>query len=530
MMKKRLTATFGSQRRLIVACTIILLFSIQAITPGLGLSSRHGCWLPRRYSRSFANKQQQRHVLWLSSESSSSSSSFEQDDPVKRKMEMVRSIQNSFYQQNNDTKVSLDPSTGILRNLPLWRVQWTELPGRSNVLNVHEGIYTNMFESIISNGKPCYVGHLYLPDGSNNIKSTNDCFRLKTWQEEIISRQEQGAAASSEPRSSVVGTLLNVTDYRRLTDGRIVLLVQALERFVVTNVQRQLPYSIADVQLLPDTDESDHDGIQVLLEGEARKIRAKAVDTSLRYHLYEHADMRLPLPETKTGLSVYDAFTSNLATVLPFSAFSKRFKVLDKAPVLVVDTAAAQEELTTLKEQGSFEDAKEKEAPALEARLLEGGILNGPPTHPEVSSSMSSDSSLYDIEYHLWLAVNNFLLATEMPISPHMLALLQKRDAWPTDFVLKKTLEAYLANNKGPDDGKVVSVSHGYVSLPRDYPDLRRQRRISFTLAHLLEGYYGEESMGLRQLLLEIPSTRMRLLFLLERFEMIYDDVAGTFQ
>jgi Lon protease-like protein len=433
-------------------------------------------------------------------------------------MEMVRSIQNAFYQQNNDTKVSLDPSSGILRNLPMWRVQWTELPGRSNVLNIHEGIYTNMFESIISNGKPCYVGHLYLPDGSNNIKSTNDCFRLKTWQEEITSRQE--APDPSQPRSAVVGTLLNVTDYRRLTDGRIVLLVQALERFVVTHVQRQLPYSIADVQLLPDTDESDG-YMEGMLEGEARQARAKAVDMSLRYHLYEHADMRLPLPESKTGLSVYEAFRSNLATVLPFSAFSKRLKISAEAPV---DTVAEEE--LTLKE--GFEDA---EAPALEARLLEGGILNGPPTHPEVPCSLSSKSSLYDIEYHLWLAVNNFLLATEMPISPHMLALLQKRDAWPKNFVLKKTLEAYLVVNKSRDDGKViVAVSHGYVFLPRDYPDLRRQRRVSFTLAHLLEGYYGEESMGLRQLLLEIPSTRMRLLFLLERFEMIYDDVAGTFQ
>ena len=110
-----------------------------------------------------------------------------------------------------------------------------------------------------------------------------------------------------------------------------------------------------------------------------------------------------------------------------------------------------------------------------------------------------------------------------------MLALLQKRDAWPKNFSLKQTLEAYLASNS-PDDGKVVTASHEYVSLPREYPDLRRQRRVSFTLAHLLERYYGEESKGLRQLLLEIPTTRMRLLFLLERFEMIYDNVAGTSQ
>lgn len=33
----------------------------------------------------------------------------------------------------------------IIDNLPLWRVQWTELPGYQNELNVHVAHYTHMF-------------------------------------------------------------------------------------------------------------------------------------------------------------------------------------------------------------------------------------------------------------------------------------------------------------------------------------------------------------------------------------------------
>jgi hypothetical protein len=58
----------------------------------------------------------------------------------KRKMEMVRNLQDSFY-NSNSTQAEFDVSTGMIYNLPLWRVPWVEVPGRSNCLNVHEPLY-----------------------------------------------------------------------------------------------------------------------------------------------------------------------------------------------------------------------------------------------------------------------------------------------------------------------------------------------------------------------------------------------------
>ncbi len=74
-------------------------------------------------------------------------------------MALVRSLQSAYYQSSTVESTVLERDTGIMRNLPLWRVQWTELLGRSNVLNVHEAIYTNMFETILRAPKPWYVGH-----------------------------------------------------------------------------------------------------------------------------------------------------------------------------------------------------------------------------------------------------------------------------------------------------------------------------------------------------------------------------------
>ena len=89
-------------------------------------------------------------------------------DPVvkeKVRMDAVRFLQDSFYQtsstagsgpmdetdaQSPETEPTLE-NGGVLQ-LPLWRVPWTEVPGRTNVLSVHEPMYTNMFEELIRRG------------------------------------------------------------------------------------------------------------------------------------------------------------------------------------------------------------------------------------------------------------------------------------------------------------------------------------------------------------------------------------------
>ena len=47
------------------------------------------------------------------------------DDDSER-MALVRSLQKTFYENGADDAVSFDSSTGMVYNLPLWRVGWVE--------------------------------------------------------------------------------------------------------------------------------------------------------------------------------------------------------------------------------------------------------------------------------------------------------------------------------------------------------------------------------------------------------------------
>jgi hypothetical protein len=185
-------------------------------------------------------------------------------DPERKKkmrMEIVRSLQKSFY-LSPDVAItaSIEPTLengGVLHYVPLWRVQWTELPGRTNVLSVHEPMYTHMFEEIIRREKSSrYFGHLYLPSGTRNLRSPDPQHKLKTWQEQVVLPSSSSSTTPHDGGSAaVLGTLMKITDFRRMADGKLLLLVQAIERFVVTEIVQEVPYGIAHVQLLPDREE-----------------------------------------------------------------------------------------------------------------------------------------------------------------------------------------------------------------------------------------------------------------------------------
>ena len=396
-----------------------------------------------------------------------SRSSDEMDEEAKR-MELVRSLQSVFYRSSAATPTFLDDTTGILHHLPLWRVQWTELPGRSNVLNVHEGTYTNMFETILCGDRPWYFGHLYLPDGSSNLKSTDYCHKLKTYSEEL----KDTARASEPSRSAVVGTLMRIVDYRRLKDGRLILLVQAIERFVVSNVVQMLPYSVAHVQLLPDLDSYPH-----ATEEQAKGPRAKLIVQSMQYQEYEYEDTRLPLADSQY-LDKTDVYGVALRDIIPF--------------VPIADDESSLATIVNL----------ELESPAvglgliLEARLLNGNIL----CDPQLEMDANDDVSLDEVERRLWRAMEDFCTS---------------RQARPADGLLQLRPQG-LMTPTFPETRRP--------SLK--YPALRRQRRLSFAAAALLEGK-GDD---LRPLWLETSTTKARLRAVLEFFHMANQMTMGEFQ
>ena len=192
----------------------------------------------------------------------------------RERMKTIRALQDAFYSSGaEEDEVSssrrVEPG-GSIASLPLWRVSWTELPGRSNVLIVHEARYTHMFEQVIRNGQMLF-GHLRLPGGSNSIGKEG--YELLSWKDEaeimMASQADEDRNEAeycytddvqehSSCRSACVGTLMKIIDYRRMGDGKMLLLVHALDRFVVSKPIQELPFSIADVQLLPDSEEMEY--------------------------------------------------------------------------------------------------------------------------------------------------------------------------------------------------------------------------------------------------------------------------------
>ena len=61
----------------------------------------------------------------------------------------------------------------LIKDLPLWRVQWPASPACSQVYNVHVPHYTHMFSTLDAASKelgvPGLFGHLLLPGGSANL-------------------------------------------------------------------------------------------------------------------------------------------------------------------------------------------------------------------------------------------------------------------------------------------------------------------------------------------------------------------------
>jgi hypothetical protein len=174
------------------------------------------------------------------------------------RLKYIRELQNSFYSSPSslsdagdmlpNTGAQLDiVHTGRVYHLPLFLSSASEtittktcleVPGRANVWTIHNPIHTHLFESVVRGSPPYYFGQL-TDDGPVQADHGDEV---------DFPEQPQKAA--------VLGTLCRVSDYRRLSDGRLIVLIQALERFVLEDIVRELPFPIAHVQLLPDIEET----------------------------------------------------------------------------------------------------------------------------------------------------------------------------------------------------------------------------------------------------------------------------------
>jgi Lon protease-like protein len=407
------------------------------------------------------------------------------------RMEMVRKLQKSFYKTDDYPRAELDEKTGIMKNLPLWRVGWTEVPGRANCLNVHEGQYTHMFETILNGPKPWYVGHLHQPGGFKSTRTGEKRFQLKTWRDEINDTEQ-----FLEPeRAAVVGALMRITDYRRMKDGRLVLLVHVLERFVVENIIQEQPYSIADVQILCDVDNIP-EGAD---ENFARISRAANVNYSFQFHDYEFDHVQLPVP-TKSNddgpeyTAQEEISGVDIAKLLPFAFYSKDERKLQNVEKMPDDIPSS-----------SFSGGQ----PPLEKILKTEDILQSPPVLEGGGgpTNMNRRSESPDaLETLLWLAIEEFCRLNNFNPPPELTCLI------PSEM----------------DYLDIAAHSH-QDQLSDKYPAMRRQHRLSYTAPALLERLIDIE-VDKRKALLCTPSTVERLAFVLEQFEFVNAKAMGEFE
>jgi Lon protease-like protein len=379
-----------------------------------------------------------------------------------QRMELVRQIQKSFYV--GEEGVEFQGTT--LENLPLWRVQWTELPGYQNVLNCHVPHYTHMFNKILAGPKPWYFGHIYLPKGSDNLD--NPDYKLL-----------EGTDAT------MTGVLMQVSDYRQLDDGRLVLIVQALERFRVVEATQHTPYAIANVEFIPDTEL-----VQSHLS-DAQQVVADAL-----------------LTEDHSWSTAYAAAVAEAVHWHPFE-----FRYVD------------------VQEAGGANGAV---APLVnfDAEALNGKEFDAIPImqdHVETSNSPKKDSIIQSsdpiqLEYEVWVALDTMIrLLTKLnpdqqmnvPIPTQMLGLIPKEPvtgSWPDGFALSE-YAAKLEREKAMVGTATKSPFVQVDDVASTYPALRRAHRLSYAVWMLLESIVVEGTKAVsQQTILEMESISARLL------------------
>lgn len=402
----------------------------------------------------------------------------ESEEERKRLMEQVRSVQDIFYSSPSTDDVTLIQGDTI-ENLPIYRkVGQTELPGRGTLVYVADSRYTHMFETIVRGPQPWFVGQVYLA-GEN----FDDVGSLYSWKESI----ENGGECA-------IGTLLRIQDYRRVNDGRMVLWVHGLERFVVTNVttEKQQTYPIADVCCVPDTEDMER-GLQT--GGSRIQTRRRAMEEVL---LESKCEFKLP---GEGEISVEDLIGADLEQFMPLASFSPADKLLP-----FVDEEKLEEEIDSI---------------SLEWQLEDHGITN------EFSSFLrerkTNNPPPADLEKKLWIRINEYVnvRGLEFDVIPReLIKLLPPGMDWPEDFGLQQYA---LDNNYLIDVDPPPGSSPEYLS----HRVHRRQRRLSYAATVLLGGMArstGLLNRGMRQKLLEVPSTIGRLWAVLDCFDEFFKD------
>ena len=353
----------------------------------------------------------------------------------------------------------------------------------------------------------------FLPDGSENLDNPDYHFLPRRDRD-----NSNTPTTTSTNKATYTGVLMQVADAKQLEDGRLALVVQALERFEVMEATQHEPYAIATIQLMPDAElalpfyeTAQQKALEVsddFLKNEDAwgAACAAALETAAQFRTFEYKPVTVE--------------SSSMGAVAPLVNYDTE---IDLAKVFPSDSTVvnAQEEHVT---------------EVMEKHLFSASPLSIPDNLDELN-----EKRVVQLEHDVWLGVDalvNLLHqlssnpgeARVTPVPTQMLGLLPRGNCqgkgyipWPADFKLDQyanRLEDYAAAMSVGTFSKSPFVRYDYAdSALKSYPAMRRAQRLSFVVWILLEniGLVGGDERGSvsrpisRQEILELPSITERL-------------------
>ena len=481
----------------------------------------------------------------------------------QNRMDMVRKLQQLYYQ--NETSGVDQDHFGIYQNMPILRSTRVELPGFQSLWNVTDPLEIHMFlkvcrDTSVSRKKPHLFGHLHMTDeytspelqdftsmastsiGENEEMSAEDAYRLQ------LEKQQEYDFYSRDRYK--VGTLMQVSDvHQDLKTGHLLVLVQALARFVVVEgsmerwdwlsldhyhhytkeeiVLRSHGYKPtvqrASVELLPDdefvqyftqkakeTADSYDFSLNQDIQGAAC---AGALAEASEWRFFETQPQRIPMPGQL--LDPVASLSPRLMTRSEDNDFSKRVQT-------TMEEYLSQSPVEMHHGECSLFDAPDD----VDVEDIHGTFLHGDSTTAtaggiaDETKSLAAQQHVLEVERKVWLELDQLCKNlrhlnpkgnTQMPIPTQVLSLIPPGNIWPETFGLglyvRQLVRAHgvLARNK-------YKFSNGFQLVPKDYPPLRRARRLSYILWNVfLEQDTMDVPSGEMQRVLEIHSIASRL-------------------
>ena len=406
----------------------------------------------------------------------------------------VRALKALFYQEEaaaTAASAAMEAAQlGLLKDIPLARFQMVLLPHQQAAFNIFQPQLVHCFETLLATEPPWLYLHALLPGGADNLG--NPEFALPGL----------GADGGVGSQATLQGTLMQVVAFERRPDARISLVCQGVARAAVVRGTQALPYSRADVQLLPDAEQL----ASAVRSARLRERGAGCEEVSLvaltaaiaEEHCWrEYEFAPVGIESVATGLAPFASFNPAEATACA------------RAAAKLAATADAGNDAGGGKEEEE-EEEEEDECGVLEGVMAEAMAAAGDESENE------SESSLELAELQVWLELDALFRTLKlrrggpMPAPAQLLSLLPCPPAagWPDAFQLDEAAnalrESALRESPATADG---DASEPFVPHSKtEYASRRRQQRLSCAVWPVLSRDNNE-----LQRALEATSTKERL-------------------